>query len=69
MGDVGAAMQENREAVMQKDREAAGGRNGMEREYSRGLCDGDVRTGGESYELDCMANCCRNTEVSSPGNR
>jgi len=30
----------------QKDREAAGGRNGMEREYSRGLCDGDVRTGG-----------------------
>ena len=38
MGDEGAAKQEDREAV--------GERNGMEREYSRGLCDGDVRTGG-----------------------
>ena len=45
MGDVGAAKQEDGGAALQENREAAGGRNGMEREYSRGLCDGDVRRG------------------------
>ena len=72
--DGGATMQGNREAAIQKDREAAGGRNGMEREYSRGLCDGDVRRGGGVrwmgiIRVGLYGELLQEYRGSNPGNR